>query len=77
MFIPKRVIFEKGSLDTEVGKNIYNKIKDTSLYDKLIEVIDESEKWVINNPQLAAEKCEELGITVNKNVINESIKIVI
>ena len=34
----------------------------------------ESEKWVINNPQLAAEKCEELGITVNKNVINESIK---
>ena len=28
MFIPKRIIFEKGSLDTEVGKNIYNKIKD-------------------------------------------------
>ena len=28
MFIPKRVIFEKDSLDTEVGKNIYNMIKD-------------------------------------------------
>ena len=28
MFIPKRVIFEKGSLGTEVGENIYNKIKD-------------------------------------------------
>lgn len=28
MFVPKRVIFEKGSLDTEVGKNIYIKIKD-------------------------------------------------
>lgn len=27
MFIPKRVIFEKGSLETEVGKNIYNKVK--------------------------------------------------
>lgn len=27
MFIPKRVIFEKDSLDTEVGKNIYDKIK--------------------------------------------------
>lgn len=27
MFIPKRVIFEKDSLKTEVGKNIYNKIK--------------------------------------------------
>lgn len=28
MFVPKRIIFEKGSLDTEVGKNIYNKVKD-------------------------------------------------
>lgn len=28
MFVPKRVIFEKGSLDTDVGRNIYNKIKD-------------------------------------------------
>jgi len=28
MFIPKRVIFEKGSLDTKIGKNIYNKVKD-------------------------------------------------
>ena len=27
MFIPKRVIFQKDSLETEVGKNIYNKIK--------------------------------------------------
>ncbi|WP_455822900.1 spore photoproduct lyase [Clostridium butyricum] len=27
MFIPKKVIFEKDSLETEVGKNIYNKIK--------------------------------------------------
>lgn len=35
MFIPKRVIFEKGSLDTEVGKNIYNKVKDN----KSIEII--------------------------------------
>ena len=28
MFKPKRVIFEKGTLDTEVGKNIFNMIKD-------------------------------------------------
>lgn len=28
MFVPKRVIFEKGSLDTEIGKNIYDKVKD-------------------------------------------------
>ena len=30
MFIPKRVIFEKDSLDYEIGKNIYNKFKDNS-----------------------------------------------
>ena len=35
MFKPKRVLFEKGTLDTEVGQNIYNMIKD----DKNIEVI--------------------------------------
>ena len=28
MFIPKRVIFEKGSVDTDIGKDIYNKLKD-------------------------------------------------
>ncbi|MEX0053036.1 spore photoproduct lyase [Clostridium butyricum] len=38
MFIPKRVIFEKGSLETEVGKNIYNKIKNNPN----IEIINES-----------------------------------
>ena len=26
MFKPKRVLFEKGTLDTEVGQNIYNMI---------------------------------------------------
>lgn len=36
MFIPKRVIFEKGSLDTEIGKNIYKIIKDN----KNIEIIN-------------------------------------
>ena len=57
-----------------IKEEFYNKIKDTNEYDKLIEVFNESEKWVTDNPQLAAEKCEELGITVNKDVINESIK---
>ncbi len=32
MFIPKRVIFEKGSLDTEIGQNIFNKVKRHSKY---------------------------------------------
>lgn len=57
-----------------IKEEFYNKIKDTNVYDKLIEAFEESEKWVIDNPQLAAKKCEELGITVNKDVINESIK---
>ena len=35
MFKPKRVLFEKGTLDTEVGKNIYNMIKN----DNNIEII--------------------------------------
>ena len=57
-----------------IKEEFYNKIKDTNVYDKLIKAFEESGKWVIDNPQLAAEKCEELGITVNKDVINESIK---
>ena len=30
MFKPKRVLFEKGTLETEVGQNILNMIKDNS-----------------------------------------------
>ncbi len=30
MFIPKRIIFEKGSLDYKIGKNIYHTFKDNS-----------------------------------------------
>ena len=57
-----------------IKEEFYNKIKNINDYDKLIEAFSESEKWVLDNPQLAAEKCEELGITVNKDVINESIR---
>ena len=57
-----------------IKEEFYNKIKNTNDYDKLIEAFSESEKWVLDNPQLAAEKCDELGITVNKDVINESIR---
>lgn len=28
MFVPKRILFEKGSLDYDIGKNIYNEFKD-------------------------------------------------
>ncbi|GAA0079076.1 spore photoproduct lyase [Clostridium sp. CTA-5] len=30
MFVPKRILFEKDSLNYEIGKNIYNKFKDNS-----------------------------------------------
>lgn len=30
MYIPRRIIFEKGSLDYEIGKNIYEKFKNNS-----------------------------------------------
>ena len=34
-----------------IKEEFYNKIKDTNAYDKLIEAFNESEKWVIDNPQ--------------------------
>ena len=45
MFIPKRVIFEKGSLDTEIGQNIYNKVKDNPK----IEIINASSNRIKSN----------------------------
>ena len=45
MFNPKRVIFEKGTLETEVGKNIYNMVKD----DKNIEIIHSASNRVKTN----------------------------
>lgn len=45
MFRPKRVIFEKGTLETEVGKNIYEKVKD----DKNIEIIHAAYNKVKSN----------------------------
>ena len=35
MFVPKRIIFEKGSLDYELGQEIYNKFKN----DNTVEII--------------------------------------
>lgn len=45
MFIPKRVIFEKGSLDTEIGQNIFNKVKDIPN----IEIINASSNRIKSN----------------------------
>lgn len=51
----------------------YNSIKDTGLYEEIINTFNESEEWVKNNPQDAAEKCEVLGITINKDTIDKAI----
>ena len=36
MFIPRRIIFEKNSLDYETGQNIYNYFKDNNEIEKII-----------------------------------------
>lgn len=36
MFIPRRIIFEKNSLDYEIGQNIYNYFKDNNEIEKII-----------------------------------------
>lgn len=45
MFKPKRVIFEKGTLDTDIGKNIYNKVKNNPN----IEIINTSSNKIKSN----------------------------
>lgn len=57
-----------------IKEDFYNEIKNSGQYNEIIKKLSESEEWVVNNPQLAAEKCEGLGITVNKDVINKSIE---
>lgn len=42
MFIPKRIIFEKGTLDTDLGKSIYDRFKDN----KDVEIIKISSNQV-------------------------------
>ena len=43
-----------------IKEEFYNTIKDSGLYDEIINKFIESEDWAINNPELAAEQCEKL-----------------
>ena len=45
MFKPKRVIFEKGTLETDIGKNIYDKVKNNPN----IEIINTSSNKIKSN----------------------------
>lgn len=56
-----------------IKNEFYEKIKGTGLYEDIIKTFEENQQWVINNPQLAADNCEVLGITINKAVIDKSI----
>ena len=56
-----------------IKEEFYNSIKDTGLYEEIINTFNESEEWVKNNPQDAAEKCEVLGITIIKDTIDKAI----
>ena len=57
-----------------IKEEFFNEIKDSGVYEELINSFKESEEFVVNNPQETATICEDLGITVNKDVINESMK---
>ena len=52
----------------------YNKIKDTSAYTELIDLFEDSENWVNDNPELVAAECEKVGITSNAEVLPAAIK---
>lgn len=55
-------------------EELFNEIKDSGIYEEFINTFKESEEFAVNNPQETASICENLGITVNKAVINESMK---
>lgn len=57
-----------------IKESFYNEIKDNGAYDKLLEVINNAEEYTQSNPQEVAKICETIGITVNKEVIDSSIK---
>lgn len=57
-----------------IKEDFLNEIKDSGVYEDLIKTFKEAEEFAINNPQEIASICESLGITVNKDVINESMK---
>ena len=57
-----------------IKEEFFNEIKDSGVYEELINSFKESEEFAVNNPQETATICEDLGITVKKDVINEAMK---
>ena len=57
-----------------IKEDLYNNIKNKDAYKDLIKIFTESEEWVVNNPQDVSEKCEQIGIEVNKDTLENAIK---
>ena len=57
-----------------IKEEFINELKGSGVYEELINYFKEAEEFAKNNPQEIATICEKLGVTVNKEVINESIK---
>lgn len=52
MFVPKRVIFEKGALDYEIGKNVYNYFKDNDKVEKIMLTSNRIKQNIPNNDSI-------------------------
>lgn len=57
-----------------IKESFLDEIEGSGVYEDLINSFKEAEKFAVNNPQETANICENLGITVNKDVISESMK---
>ena len=57
-----------------IKEELFNEMKDSGIYEEFIDTFKEAEEFAVNNPEETATICENLGITVNKAVIKESMK---
>lgn len=57
-----------------IKEEFFEEIKDSGVYEKIIESFKAAEEFAINNPEEVGTICENLGITVNKDVIKDSMQ---
>lgn len=77
MFIPKRIIFEKGSLDYEVGESVYNFFKDNDKVEKIMLTSNKIKQSIPNSDDLRSfykEGKRTLVVGVKKGLKFQSCK---
>ena len=77
MFIPKRIIFEKGALDYEIGQNVYNYFKDNDRVEKIILNSNKVKQNIPNSddlPRFYKEGKRTLVVGVKKGLKFQSCK---